>query len=335
MESPVVTYSRNVFIPVTNVCRNMCDYCGFRRDPENGWLMEPEEIIALAARAAGDGCSEALITLGERPEIYPGYRHRLMRLGYETTVDYLEDICKLLLRMGLLPHTNAGVITREEMKRLRRYNASMGLMLECAVELPAHRKSPGKKPELRLEVLRMAGELKIPFTTGLLIGVGESRKDRLTSLLRIRDVHEQFGHIQEVIIQPFAPKDGTPMAGWSPPPFSEVLWTVRRAREILPDVGVQVPPNLIGDLTASVPLLLRAGASDFGGISTITPDFINPEHPWPKIEELRTIVERSGFLLRERLPIYPRFVRDARFMSEEVREAVIRLADENGYRRSG
>ncbi len=333
MEKKVVTYSRNVFIPVTNICRNRCDYCGFRREPVEGWLMEPEQIAELAKKASEAGCAEALITLGERPEIHPIYRQKLLDLGYETTVDYLEDICRRLLEAGLLPHTNAGVITDEEMGRLRRYSASMGLMLECAVDLTVHRKSPGKRPEVRLEVIRKAGELRIPFTTGLLVGIGESREDRLVSLMKIREIQEEFGHIQEVIIQPFAPKPGTPMAGCPPPPISEVLWTVRMAREVLPDLGVQVPPNLIGDLQASLPPLLGAGANDLGGISPVTPDFINPEHPWPAIGELKSVVERLGFRMRERLPIYPIFVKDGRFMSEEVKRVVRRLSDEDGYRR--
>ncbi|MEM1689288.1 MAG: 7,8-didemethyl-8-hydroxy-5-deazariboflavin synthase subunit CofG [Candidatus Hadarchaeales archaeon] len=332
MKIRTITYSRNVFIPVTNVCRNKCHYCGFRRDPHNGWLMKPDEIKALGERARAAGYCEALITLGERPEVYPSYSLKLSDLGYRTTVDYLVDISRMMLNMNLLPHTNAGSITYEEMKKLRRYNASMGLMLECATRLPAHEESPGKRPEIRLEVIRNAGELKIPFTTGLLIGIGESRKDRLFSLFEIKKLQERYGHIQEVIIQPFSPKPNTVMESCPPPSLSEVIWTVRKAREILEDVAIQVPPNLIDLSPPNVLAILDAGANDFGGISPITPDFINPENPWPEVEKLRTIVESLGFRLRERLPIYPKFVMDEQFMSAEVKRIVRSLSDEAGYR---
>lgn len=294
--------------------------------------MKPDEIKALGKKAKAAGCCEALITLGERPEVYLSYSLKLSDLGYRTTVDYLVDISKMMLNMNLLPHTNAGSITYEEMKKLRRYNASMGLMLECATRLPAHQESPGKRPEVRLDVIRNAGELKIPFTTGLLIGIGESRKDRLLSLFEIKKLHERYGHIQEVIIQPFSPKPNTVMESYPPPSPSEVIWTVKMAREILEDVVIQVPPNLI-DLSPSYIFgILDAGANDFGGISPITHDFINPEHPWPKVEKLKAIVESLGFRLRERLPIYPKFVKDERFMSAEVRRVVRSLSDEDGYR---
>lgn len=294
--------------------------------------MRPEEVMELAGRAKMAGCSEALITLGEKPEAHPAFKQKLLELGYETTVDYLVDLCRAILGEGLLPHTNAGVLSHEELRRLRRYNASMGLMLECAVPLPVHELSPGKDPSLRLEVLRNAGELRIPFTTGLLIGIGERREDRLTSLKAIKRIHEETGHIQEVIIQPFAPKAGTPMENASPPPLSEILWTVKKAREILEDVPVQVPPNLVEFSPATISSVLEAGARDFGGLSPITPDFINPEHPWPDLAELKSVVGALGFTLRERLPIYPKFALDGRFTSEEVRTVVRSLSDEEGYR---
>lgn len=340
--SRVVTYSTNVFLPITNLCRNRCAYCGFRRGPEEAWFMGPEEVLALARVAKGLGCSEALITLGERPEVYPRAREKLDELGYASTVDYLVDLSRRILELGLLPHTNAGLLDERELKRLRRYNASMGLMLECAVELPVHRESPGKDPRLRLRVIEAAGKLRVPFTTGLLIGIGESWKDRIRSILELKRLHEKYGHIQEVILQPFVPRPNTPMADRSGPSLAELLEVVKVARALMPEMNLQVPPNLLYNggvvqrgscrFSLAVEAAVRAGANDFGGISSLTPDFINPEHPWPSVSELRASVERAGFELRERLPIYPRYVKDARFMSAEVRRVVLELSDEDGYR---
>jgi len=337
--------------------------------------MGPEEVIELARRAKAAGCSEALLTLGERPEVHAEAREKLEEFGYENTVDYLVDICRQILELGLLPHTNAGVLEGHELQRLRRYNASMGLMLECAVELPAHALSPGKDPKLRLKTIEAAGKLQIPFTTGLLVGIGESFEDRIRSLLALRNLHERYGHIQEIIIQPFAPKSNTPMASCQPPGAEELLATVATARSMIPEMNIQVPPNLLSTgkacLTSDIHVLpktlgnvlpqtsmsylrhqgsdsggagragfgfeegieaaLRAGANDFGGISTLTPDFINPEHPWPSVAELRAAIERAGFVPRERLPIYPRYAKDPRFMSKEVQELVLELSDEDGY----
>ena len=346
------------------MCRNHCFYCGFRRDPnDDAWFMSPEEVLELVERAKAAGCSEALLTLGERPEIHAEAREKLEEFGYKNTVGYLEDLCKRILELGLLPHTNAGLLSERELRCLRRYNASMGLMLECAVELPVHRSSPGKNPKLRLKVIEAAGKLQIPFTTGLLIGVGESSKDRARSLLAIRELHERYGHIQEVIIQPFVPKPNTPMANCAGPSEVELLATVAMARSLMPEMNIQVPPNLLdynggvvqlggcipkgetqtafkqplviqrgGCEISVIEAILRAGANDFGGISSVTPDFINPEHPWPSVAELRAVIERAGFTPRERLPIYPRYVKDERFMSKKVKKHVLKLADEDGYR---
>ncbi len=329
--------------------------------------MSPAEVIKLAKRGKAAGCSEALLTLGERPEVHAEAREKLHELGYEKTVDYLADLCQQILEMGLLPHTNAGLLDERELRRLRRYNASMGMMLECAAVLPAHRKSPGKDPRLRMMTIEAAGRLRIPFTTGLLIGVGESFEDRFQSLLTLRRLHESYGHIQEIIIQPFAPKPNTLMASCTPPSLEEVLLTVIIARSMMPKMNIQVTPNLLNVekpcLTSETNVLpktpmsylrrssysplagrecwsfgdtikavMRAGANDFGGISTLTPDFINPEHPWPSVAELRAWIERAGFEPRERLPIYPRYVKDSNFMSKEVRRVVLELADEDGYR---
>lgn len=305
--------------------------------------MGPGEIIELARRSKTAGCSEALLTLGERPEVHAEAREKLHEFGYEKTVDYLVDLCRQILELGLLPHTNAGVLEEEELRRLRRYNASMGLMLECATALPAHRESPGKDPRLRLQTIEAAGKLRIPFTTGLLIGIGESFEDRVRSLLLLRKLHERYGHIQEIIIQPFVPKPNTPMVDQKGPSAAEMLATVSVARLLMPEINIQVPPNLLkynGGVIQSrshsfeevVEAFLRVGANDFGGISTLTPDFVNPEHPWPSVEELKLAAQRAGFVLRERLPIYPQYAKDPSFMSKEVKRLVLELADEDGYR---
>ncbi|MCQ8898267.1 MAG: 7,8-didemethyl-8-hydroxy-5-deazariboflavin synthase subunit CofG [Hadesarchaea archaeon] len=328
--SRVVTYSPNVFVPLTTFCRNRCAYCGFRREEGEATLLSPQEVFSLVLRGKKAGCSEVLFTLGERPEVHPRARRELEGMGYRSISDYLEELCRHILRLGLLPHTNAGILDVEELRRLRRYNASMGLMLECASRLEAHRESPGKDPGVRLEFIERAGELRIPFTTGILVGIGEGREDRRRSLEEIGRLHERYGHIQEVIIQPFSPKPGTPMGSLPPPPEEEVLETVRMAAEILPpEVGIQIPPNLVKDV---VPFL-REGANDLGGISEVTPDFVNPERPWPGLPSLRRRLEAEGFRLRGRLPLYPRYARDPSFMSEEVRRVVSRLADEEGYLR--
>ncbi len=340
----MISYSRNIFLPITNLCRNNCAYCGFRRDPNDGaWFMGPGDVLELVKRAKAASCSEALLTLGERPEVHAEAREKLEALGHESTVDYLEDLCKQILELGLLPHTNAGSLSERELRRLRRYNASMGLMLECAAELPAHAQSPGKDPKLRLKTIEAAGKLRIPFTTGLLVGIGESFEDRARSLLALRELHERYGHVQEIIVQPFEPKPGTPMGGHPRPSESELFITVALARSIMPGMNLQAPPNLVGCnrgvtvqqggyTTTFLEACFLAGANDLGGISPVTPDFINPEQPWPSIVELRAAIEHAGFTPRERLPIYPRYVKDEKFMSKEVRELVFEIADEDGYR---
>ncbi len=290
--------------------------------------MSPEDVIELAKRAKAAGCSEALLTLGERPDVHAEAREKLDALGYENMVDYIEDLCEQILELGMLPHTNAGLLSERELRRLRRCNASMGLMLECVADLSVHQNSLGKNPRRRLKVIEVAGKLRIPFTTGLLIGIGEKFEDRIRSLLTVRKLHKRYDHIQEIIIQPFDPKPGTPMENRPRPSESELFATVAIARSIMPDMNIQVPPNLVSNVG---PLLL-AGANDLGGISPVTPDFINPEQPWPSVAELRAAIKRAGFMPRERLPIYPRYVKDERFMSEEVREHVRELADEEGYR---
>ncbi|MFN4132963.1 MAG: 7,8-didemethyl-8-hydroxy-5-deazariboflavin synthase subunit CofG [Candidatus Hadarchaeales archaeon] len=327
-----ITFSRNVFLPITNFCRNRCSYCGFRSD--DGWIMHPEEVFSLVEEGISQGCSEALITLGERAEVHPQVKNALQELGFETMVDYLEYLCKKILKMGLLPHTNAGLLTEEEMRRLKRWNASMGLMLETSAIVPSHARSPGKRPGKRLKMIETAGELKIPFTTGILVGIGEAREDRFQSILKLRDIHWKLGHIQEVIIQPFAPKAGTQMAATPPPTLKEILEIISFTKIVMPGVSVQVPPNLVGtgDGFEELRLALLSGADDLGGISPVTPDFINPEHPWPTLSSLRMVAARAGCRLRERLPVYPRFVKAEGYLSPEVMKVVRELSDEDGFR---
>ena len=298
----VITFSRNVFIPLTTVCRNRCDYCGFRTPVQEGCILGPDEVGRLLRHGAATGCTEALFTFGERPEAEPGFSALLSALGYESILDYCYDLCLLAIREGLLPHTNAGVLGYAEMERLREVNASMGLMLETVADLPAHRNSPGKRPEERIRMMEDAGRLRIPFTTGILVGIGETMGDREESLMAIRDLHRRYGHIQEVIVQNFCPKEGTPMARSPGVSTDEMCVTIEIARDILPrEVAVQVPPNL-----ADAASLVPCGADDLGGVSPVTPDYINPEHPWPGTGELEKVAGDAE--LRERLCIYPRFI---------------------------
>lgn len=297
-----ITYSRNVFIPLTTVCRNRCGYCSFRTPAQEGCLLLPEHVISTLRAGASMGCTEALFTFGERPEVEPGFSFFLRRTGHQSILDYCYEMCRESLRIGILPHTNAGILTSGEMEKLREVNASMGLMLETTADLPAHRHSPGKKPEVRIRMIEEAGALRIPFTTGILVGIGERMKDREESLGVIRDLHRRWGHIQEVIVQNFSPKPGTPMEGAGGPSIAEMCDTVRLAREVLPpDVSVQIPPNL-----TEARSLVECGANDLGGISPLTVDYINPEHPWPELEALREALK--GYDLVERLCIYPRYI---------------------------
>ncbi|PKL58479.1 MAG: 7,8-didemethyl-8-hydroxy-5-deazariboflavin synthase subunit CofG [Methanomicrobiales archaeon HGW-Methanomicrobiales-5] len=302
MQHRVITFSKNVFLPLTTVCRNRCGYCSFRTPAGDGCVMEQGEVEKTLRHGAAMGCTEALFTFGERPEEEPGFKKYFGHLGYGTILDYCEAMCKKSIEYGVLPHTNAGILTFEEMERLRTVNASMGLMLETTAQIPAHRTSKGKVPEVRLAMMEDAGKLKIPFTTGLLLGIGETMADREESLHAIRDIHRRYHHIQEIIIQNFCPKPGTPMANQPVPTTDEICTTIRMAREILPeDIAIQIPPNLI-DAT----LLIACGVNDLGGVSPLTIDYVNPEHPWPGIEELKTIAGDAE--LKERLCIYPQYI---------------------------
>ncbi len=321
-----VTYSRNVFIPVTDLCRNRCAYCSFRRTQDEAVVMPRSEAMRLLQSGVDAGCSEALFTLGDRPWEVPGFDALLAKAGRLDLIDYLVELCELALEAGLLPHTNAGVLEEEELRRLTPYNASMGLMLETTAAVAAHSGSPGKQPAARREHIARAGRLKIPFTTGILVGIGETMEDRRASLQAIADLHRTYDHIQEVIIQPLDPKPGTDMANALRPSPAELSRVVRMARHLLPaSVALQVPPNLADPLP-----LVESGADDLGGISPVTPDGINPDSPWPAPEELAMLLK--GYRLRERLPVYPRYVQRM-WPGQKTLGLVAALAGEDGLRR--
>ena len=288
--------------------------------------MRPEEIRPVLEKGVKAGCTEALFTLGEYAEEVSEYRKWLKELGYSSTLEYLLFLCETAIDAGILPHTNAGVMTRSELKALKPLNASMGLMLESTATLEAHKDCPGKLPELRLNTIREAGKLRIPYTTGLLVGIGEERKDRIESLEAIASLHKEYGHIQEVIIQNFAPKPGTPMENFPAPSIEEMTDTICLARQILPsDIAVQVAPNLVDPKA-----LIAKGVTDLGGISPLTIDWINPEAEWPDVKDLQR--KLSPILLRERLPIYPQYVKKE-WYSDRIGRLIEQLSDADGYRK--
>jgi FO synthase len=337
--APVVTYSPKVFIPLTKLCRDVCHYCTFAAPPRRGEraYLTAEEVLDIARAGAAAGCKEALFTLGDRPERrYRVAREELAALGCETTIEYLVRMCALVLEeTGLLPHANPGVMSRDELAALREVTASQGIMLETASDRLSERGgphfgSPDKRPAARLETLRLAGELRIPFTTGVLIGIGETRAERVEALEAIAALHREHGHIQEVIVQNFRAKPGTRMATHPEPSLEELLWTAAVARLVLPEgVHVQCPPNLSYD---DFPRLLDAGIDDWGGVSPVTIDHVNPEAPWPEIERLRAATEARRLSLAARLPVYPEFV-SGLWLPPRVLTRALRSSDAEGLAR--
>jgi 7,8-didemethyl-8-hydroxy-5-deazariboflavin synthase CofG subunit len=333
----VITYSRKVFLPLTNLCRDYCGYCIFRRDPSEpgAHTMTPEEILSTARAGEMMGCTEALFSLGDKPElIFPEMRETLRHLGYKSTLHYLEAMCELVLReTNLLPHPNPGLLSAEWISRLAAVSPSIGLMLESTSHSllaagAAHDNAPDKVPAKRLRTIEEAGKLRVPFTTGLLIGIGETPDDRVDTLLAIRDLRERYGHIQEVIVQNFRSKPTIPMAHVPEPGRGEMLRTVAVARLLMPNVNIQAPPNLNAPYYEE---LLDAGINDWGGISPLTPDYINPEKPWPHLEELRLRTESKGNQLRQRLPVYPEFLPDLEVSSRpELLMEKLRAARNSG-----
>ncbi len=337
----LVTYSPKVFIPLTKLCRDVCHYCTFAAPPRRGEraYMSADEVLDVARAGAAAGCREALFTLGDKPERrYRAAREELAELGCSTTIEYLVRMCRLVLEeTGLLPHANPGVMTRDELAALREVTASQGIMLETASDRLSERGgphfgSPDKRPAVRLETMRLAGELRIPFTTGILIGIGETREERIEALLAIRDLHERYGHIQEVIVQNFRAKPGTKMAGAPEPSLDEELWTAAAARLVLgAEMNIQAPPNLSYD---DFPRLLDAGINDWGGVSPVTIDHVNPEAPWPEIERLEAATRAAGLELAARLPVYPEYV-DSAWIDPKVMPHVLAAADSVGLAREG
>ncbi len=334
----IITFSSNVFIPLTNYCRNSCGYCGFRREPGNpsGRIMKPDEVKTVLIKGKEVGCTEALFTFGEKPEEkYPEVKELLEEWGYSSTVDYLYDLCLMSLEIGLLPHSNPGIIERDEIKKLKQVNASMGLMLETSSERlcepgEAHGHSPGKLPKHRIKTIEYAGELRVPFTSGVLLGIGETLGERIESIYVLKNLHDKYDHIQEIIIQNFDPKPNTPMENVPPPRLKDIILTAAITRLVFKgETNIQIPPNLNIKHERE---LLTSGMNDWGGISPITADEINPTHSWPSKKKLGKITKEAGFSLIERLPIYPKYIQK-NYISSIVAPLVHELADKKGYRK--
>ena len=337
-----VSYSRKVFIPLTRLCRDVCHYCTYAKAPRHigNPYMSRDEVLDVVRAGEKAGCKEALFTLGDKPELrYRLAREALAQLGCETTLEYVAQMADMVLQeTRLLPHINAGVMTADEMATLRKVSASQGLMLESAAAHLCdnggpHYGSPDKTPQRRLETIRLAGELRVPFTTGILIGIGESRSERLASLQALYDLHSEYGHIQEIIIQNFRAKPDTVMADAAEPDLEELQWTIAGARLMFgADMNIQVPPNLnTGDLQS----LVDAGINDWGGVSPVTPDFVNPEAPWPHLESLAQQTACVGKTLVERLAVYPSYLHStADWMAPAVRSRALRMIDSEGYART-
>jgi 7,8-didemethyl-8-hydroxy-5-deazariboflavin synthase len=332
-----VTYSRKVFINLVNLCRDTCSYCTYKKEPSDklASLMSPQHVRNLAETGKKFGCTEVLFVTGERPEQkYLEARQWLRSLGYSSTIEYIREMSeKVLQETGLLPHTNAGSLTKKEMSILKSTNVSIGAMLESASErlilrgMP-HENAPSKNPRGRLRTLQNAGELKIPTTTGLLVGIGETPREIVDSLFLIKEIHQRYGHIQEVIMQNFNPKPKTNMANSFPPSYNYFLKTIALARIILPEMNIQVPPNLTPNIFGNY---IDAGINDWGGISPITIDHVNPEFPWPSIQSVNHVTVSRGHKFRARLPIYPEYLdKKDGFIHTELRNYIHLLSDSDG-----
>jgi FO synthase len=337
-----VSYSKKVFIPLTHLCRDYCGYCTFRADPQAGVqpYMTPDEVLAVAEAGRRAGCKEALFSLGDQPErMFPEAKEFLKKLGFDRTLEYLAAMSELVLeKTGLLPHSNPGLMGTEDLRRLRESNVSVGLMLESAsprLSGPGgpHWKAPDKSPSLRIRTIENAGQLSMAFTTGILIGIGETPEERVDSLLAIRSTNEKYGHIQEVIVQPFRAKTGTRMALVPDSSTDDLQRTIAVARLVLGgEMNIQSPPNLSSD---DFPDLLKSGINDWGGISPVTRDFINPEAAWPQISSLAARTAAAGFVLRERLAIYPEFSSRPGFVDARLQPHLTKLQGEDGYAQAG
>ncbi len=337
----LISYSRKVFIPLTQLCRDVCHYCTFAHPPRPGQraYLTPDEVLAIARAGAEQGCKEALFTLGDKPELrYKVAKRELQELGHETTISYLTAMAELVFKeTGLFPHANPGVMTREEIAALRKVSISQGIMLESVTDRlcgpgMVHYGSPDKRPAVRLQTIRTAGELAVPFTSGILIGIGETRLERIESLVALRGLHQEFGHIQEIIVQNFRAKADTKMANAPEPDLEDLLWTIAVCRIIFgAEMNIQAPPNLSYD---EYPRLVAAGLNDWGGVSPVTPDHVNPEAPWPHLESLRLNTAACGKELVERLAVYPTYALNSdRWQDGALRTPVIRAIDAEGFAR--
>ena len=339
-DKKVITYSKKVFIPLTELCRDVCHYCTFAKAPKklDAPYLEPDQVLAIAEQGKAQFVKEALFTLGEKPEMrYQVAKDHLQKLGFETTIEYLGSMSKLVYEeTGLLPHLNPGNMTLLEMEKLREYSVSMGIMLESSSERLCgkggpHFGSPDKQPATRLQTMKNAGKLRIPITTGILIGIGETIEERIQSLLDIKNLHKEYGHIQEVIIQNFIPKENTRMKKHSPASKEDLLWTISAARIIFgKDMNIQCPPNLNSDYLDQI---LDCGINDWGGVSPITIDHVNPESPWPQIEQLEKITNNKGMELVERLAIYPEYIEDQSWYDKNLHSGILELSDSSRYGR--
>lgn len=333
LDDEFITYSKNVFIPITEICKNDCGYCNFKKNPEDPEaiiLKSKEEILEELKIAEKYGCKEAMFAYGEDADCEEIVKKHLEKLGYETMTDYVVDICRMTLdETKLIPHCNGGNYSYDDLKKLKEVNASMGMMLENSsprlMELPAHKRSPGKSPERRIETIANAGKLKIPYTTGILIGIGETKEEIVESLLTIRELYDTYGHIQEVIIQNFTPTDNIEMKNQQPVSLFDMMKAVIVGKLIFEDtdVSIQLPPNLNYE-TAQIFLL--CGADDWGGVSPVSIDFVNPESPWPTLDELKKITENAGYQLKERLCIYNKYI-NSEWLNEELLEKASNLAE--------
>ena len=330
-----LSYSKNIFVPLTRLCRDRCAYCTFKIEPGEAELfLTIDEVKEMAKKGAALGCTELLFVLGDKPELkYKEYRDALNAIGYKTTADYLIDVCRETLMDTLYPHSNLGLSTPEELSELRETNPSMGLMLENISDRllkkgQAHHGCADKVPRLRMQTMQYAGELRIPWTSGILVGIGETWEERIDSLLALRDHNDEYGHIQEIIVQNFSPKEGIVMEKFPPPTFMDMLKTVAISRLIYgKDMNIQIPPNLN---YSSYSNYLLAGINDLGGVSPLTIDYVNPECPWPQVNSMTDEVENLGFELRERLPVYPEFINEE-FVNSNVLKLINKHIDEAGF----
>ena len=337
IKSGPITYSRKVFINVINLCRDTCSYCTYKKEPHDlsMTMMKPQQVLAIAEAGRRFHCTEALFVTGEKPEQkYIEAKAWLKSVGCSSTIEYVNELSEMVLKKtGLLPHTNAGSLTEKDMLLLKETNLSLGMMLESSSQrlsekdMP-HEKAPSKNPKVRMKALENAGKLRIPLTTGLLIGIGENPEELVDSLFAIKEINQKYGHIQEIIMQNFAPKPETSMGRSLPPTYNYFIKSIAIARIVMPEVNIQVPPNLNPNVFGKY---LDAGINDWGGISPVTIDYVNPEFPWPSIDSVKEVTEKRGYKFRARLPIYPEFiVKDKGFITDRLKNYVNLLSDESG-----